>query len=115
MRRRFHTFSAGLLLLPLILTGAESIHVNNLTGSDDGDGSRERPFATLYKACRVVPTSGRIEVANTGKPYRMPYKSADVSQSYGYRLFRGGTPEKPLIVEGNGATISGLAVVPAEA
>ncbi len=115
MRRQFSPLSAGLLLLPLFLAGAETIHVNNLTGSDDGDGSRERPFATLYKACRVVPTSGRIEVANTGKPYRMPYKSADVSQSYGYRLFRGGTPEKPLIVEGNGATISGLAEVPAEA
>ena len=115
MRRILPTLSAGLLLLPLLLPGAETIHVNNLTGSDDGDGSRERPYATLYKACRMVPVSGRIEVANTGKPYQMPYKSADVSQSYGYRLFRGGTLEKPLIVEGNGATISGLAVVPAEA
>ena len=107
MRRILPSLSAGLLLLPLLLPGAETIHVNNLTG--------ERPYATLYKACRMVPVSGRIEVANTGKPYQMPYKSADVSQSYGYRLFRGGTLEKPLIVEGNGATISGLAVVPAEA
>ena len=115
MRRILPSLSAGLLLLPLLLPGAETIHVNNLTGSDDGDGSRERPYATLYKACRMVPVSGRIEVTNTGKPYQMPYKGADVSQSYGYRLFRGGTLEKPLIVEGNGATISGLAVVPAEA
>ena len=115
MKRLIHPLSTALLLLPLFLPGAETIHVNNLTGSDDGDGTRERPFATLYKACRVVPVSGRIEVANTGKPYRMPYKSADVSKSYGYRLFRGGTREKPLVVEGNGATISGLAVVPREA
>ena len=99
MKRLIHPLSTALLLLPLFLPGAETIHVNNLTGSDDGDGTRERPFATLYKACRVVPVSGRIEVANTGKPYRMPYKSADVSKSYGYRLFRGGTREKPLVVE----------------
>ena len=115
MRRIFHTLLSGVLLLPLFLSGTEIIYVNNLIGSDDGDGSRERPYATLYKACREVPVSGRIEVADTGKPYQMPYKSADVSKSYGYRLLRGGTQEKPLIVEGNGATISGLAVVPAEA
>lgn len=112
--KRFISTVLVLFLLSFVSKGM-TIYVNNITGNDNGDGSKEHPYATIYKACRAVPVSGRIEVANTGKPYQMPYRSSDVAQSYGYRLLRGGSLEKPLVVEGNGATISGLAVIPAEA
>lgn len=116
MKKLLHAVSIGFVLFALSFScWGTTVYVNNITGNDNGDGSKERPYATIYKACKAVPVSGRIEVANTGIPYQMPYRSSDVAQSYGYRLQRGGSPEKPLVVEGNGATISGLAVIPAEA
>ena len=92
--------------------GPAPIYVDNIRGNDTYDGSRERPFASLEKACRQVRTSGRIEVVNTGKPYQMPY---DGPGRHGLRLRTGGTPDAPLVVEGNGAEISCLAVIPATA
>lgn len=92
--------------------GPAPIYVDNIRGNDTYDGSRERPFASLEKACLQVRTSGRIEVVNTGKPYQMPY---DGPGRHGLRLRTGGTPDAPLVVEGNGAEISCLAVIPATA
>lgn len=90
----------------------ETVYVNNDTGDDAFDGLSEKPvagtkqgpFKTIKKAFISVKTSGKIEVANTGKPYK-----EQCSLSRG-----GGTPECPTIIEGNGAVISGLDVVPAE-
>ena len=74
MRSRLLIFSVilagGLTAAP---AGPAPIYVDNIKGSDTYDGSRERPYASIEKACRAVKTSGRIEVVNTGIPYQMPY------------------------------------------
>lgn len=97
----------------LLLTAAPTLYVDNLKGNDANDGSREKPLASIERACKLVQTGGRIEVTNTGTPYSLPYDGP--GKPRGLRLLRGGTAEQPLVVEGNGAVISGLAVIPAEA
>ncbi|MFW6161577.1 MAG: right-handed parallel beta-helix repeat-containing protein [Planctomycetota bacterium] len=80
--------------------------VNNNGGDDANEGtSSQAPFATIAKAVASARTSDAIVLADTGIPYREPI-----------RLRRlGGTPAKPLVIEGNGATITGLRRIPAEA
>jgi len=78
--------------------GRETHYVNNVTGSDANDGrSPTAAFATIAKAISASNTSGRIALANTGRPYReaMVFKNL------------GGTPARPFIVEGNGAVLNG--------
>ncbi len=83
-----------------------TIYVNNILGNDRYDGKSATPNAstgpvkTIQKALDLVPISGRVEIINTGKPYLS-----------GNKLRKGGTLEKPLIIEGNGAVISGLGIV----
>jgi hypothetical protein len=87
------------------------IYVNNITGSDSFSGKTitptgngNGPLATIKKAFKVCEKSTRIEVANTGKPYKSGnYLTRD----------KGGTAEQPMIINGNGATLSGLDVIPA--
>ncbi len=89
-----------------------TLYVNNVTGSDRFDGLRpdpagdgvSGPFASIAKAFASVETSDRIEIANTGKPY-----------AGGNTLVKaGGTATQPLVINGNGAVISGLGRVPKE-
>ena len=54
--------------------GPAPIYVDNIRGNDTYDGSRERPFASLEKACLQVRTSGRIEVVNTNNLIATPQK-----------------------------------------
>jgi hypothetical protein len=80
-------------------------HVNNRAGDDTHDGlSPEKPFATIARAIRAARTSDAISLANTGEAYREPIPLA--------RL--GGRPAQPFVIEGNGATISGLRHLPPE-
>jgi hypothetical protein len=83
---------------------ATDIFLNNLLGSDAFDGSAPKPgkppagpVATLARACELLEKSDRLIMANTGKPYRGTLA-----------LSKGGTPGKPMVIEGNGATIEGL-------
>ena len=101
------------LLAGTLLTAAPTLYVDNLKGSDANDGSREKPLASIERACKLVKTGGRIEVADTGTPYSLPYGGP--GRERGLRLLTGGTADSPLVVEGNGAVVSGLAVIPAEA
>ena len=86
------------------------LYVNNTTGNDTFDGlkpepgndGKSGPFATIGKAFASVSTSDRIEIANTGKPYK----------GGNTLVAAGGTAEKPLIINGNGALISGLDQIP---
>jgi hypothetical protein len=88
----------------------ETWWVNNETGRDTLDGlcagpkgdGVHGPFASFQRAVSAMKTSDRLEIANTSRPYRQ-------------LLFipKGGTPDAPLVVEGHGATIDGLDVVPA--
>ena len=105
---------AGKLAAGLLLAGnlafADTLYVDNVKGSDRNTGTRDAPLSSIERACAVVKKSGRIHVIPTGKPYSLPYGGAGTPR--GLRLSTGGTAEKPLIVEGNGTTISGFAVVP---
>jgi len=87
------------LLLSCGLAPADTWYVNNQAGDDANDGrSAKTAFATIAKATASANTSDSIVLANTGVAYREPILMR--------RL--GGTPAKPFVIEGNGATITGL-------
>lgn len=78
-------------------------YVNNRLGDDANDGlSPEKALATIARAVQRAQTSDTISLAKTGTAYREPIPLT--------RL--GGTPAQPLVIEGNGATISGLRPLP---
>lgn len=100
------------LILLAIGLDAETFYVNNLSGNDGNDGLSEKTaFASIEKAFASVKTSDHVEIANTGKPYQRPYPG-ERGESLVPRC--GGTADAPLVVNGNGAVISGLSVIPAE-
>ena len=99
-----------LLILLFCGTHAEIIYVNNVTGNDKNNGSKSAPVAGISRALKLVKKSGIIDVANTGKVYQSPYPGPGGSLLH---VNTGGTPEKPLEIRGNGAVITGLAVIPA--
>jgi hypothetical protein len=88
----------------------ETWWVNNESGRDTFDGlcalpkgdGVHGPFATFKRAVSAMKTSDRLEIANTSHPYREVLF-----------IHKGGTPDAPLVVEGHGATVDGLDVVPA--
>jgi hypothetical protein len=94
--------------LPTIVfsNGTPTIYVNNLIGNDEFSGLSKTvngntgPVKSIQKAFDIVKTSGKIEIINTGIPYLT-----------GNRISKGGTPEAPLIIEGNGSEINGLGMV----
>ncbi len=93
-------------LCALWLTGASAAdyYVNNLKGADTNSGqSAEAAFATLAKAAGLAGAGDRIIIANTGEPYHecLP-------------LRKSGTAQAPLVIEGNGAVLTGLRPMPAD-
>jgi len=81
----------------------KTVHVDNRTGSDENDGaSAETPLATIREAVRRLAPGDVLTLANTGAPYR---------ESIGLHG-RAGKPGAPLVIEGNGAAISGLKPIP---
>ncbi len=100
------------LLIVWLLAGSPAISsadaatwfVNNQTGNDNNDGiTQATAVATISKAISLAKTSDTLELANTGIPYQETM------------LFRnlGGRPDRPFIVEGNGAVLSGLRTIDA--
>jgi hypothetical protein len=101
------------ILAPASHLGAEerasawTVYVNNKTGSDELDGRTEQPsadgksgpVATIAQALRLVPVSGRVSLANTGDDYR----ESIIVKGYGK-----GRAKAPLVIDGNGATVTGL-------
>ena len=84
---------------------ARTWYVNHQSGCDENDGTaREEAFQTIARAVKAAGTSDTISLANTGVPYREPLILS--------RL--GGTPASPLVIEGNGAVISGLRPISSE-
>jgi len=111
-------FAGLFLFIASVLCSAETgavrvLYVNNEIGNDLYDGlaseiakgtSGKGPFASLQKAFSSVAMSDQICVANTGKPY-----------PGGNLLTKaGGTAECPMVIDGHGAVISGLGIVPAK-
>jgi hypothetical protein len=82
-----------------------TIYLDNVKGSDQFDGSSELPgadgvgpVATIAHASDILKQCGKLVIANRGVPYRGTLLLSG----------KGGTPETPLIVEGNNATLEGL-------
>ena len=102
------------LLGLFLLTGrvfASEIYVDNSIGRDGDDGltaeARDGNTGPLYSLERAVQLShfgDTIVLRNTGKPY---YGSISLTGSR-----HSGTPYRPFVIQGNGATISGLRSLP---
>lgn len=88
-----------------------TVYVDNVKGSDANSGKKDSPVASIERGLALLKPSGRMEVtANPGKPYTRPYPGP-VGKNFPIRV--GGTAEKPVIINGNGAVFSGLSVIPA--
>jgi hypothetical protein len=99
---------AGLAAFP---AAGRDVFVSNRAGDDHFDGRFEvgqgglsGPVQSLAKALRLAESGDRIIVANTGEPYRESVSLSGPRHS-GFNF-------KPLIIDGNGATLDGSA--PAE-
>ena len=83
-------------------TSAATYYVNNQVGDDHNAGTTaDAPLASVTHAVSLCKTSDALVLANTGKPY---YESLNLG-----RL--GGTPQRPFVIEGNGAVLSGLIII----
>ncbi len=60
------------------------------TGDDAGSGSADQPVRTLARALALVPIGGRVSMAR------------GIYREGGLTLARGGTAERPLVIEGAG-------------
>ena len=91
------TLAAGLVLAAC----ATTYYADNKTGNDTNDGlSAATAFRTLAKATVGLKPGDVLEIA-PGQTYHESLL-----------LPRSGTPEKPVMVHGNGAVLSGLAPIP---
>lgn len=89
-----------------------TIYVNNSIGSDSFDGSAAKParggkigpYATIVKAYQLATVGAHISIANTGSDYRETVRIEKLNK---------GRANAPLVIEGNGATVTGLLVIPA--
>jgi hypothetical protein len=92
---------------------ASEIYVHNTIGRDSDDGvsfeareGRTGPVRTLARAAQIAQFGDVIVLRNTGIPY---YDSISLT---GNR--HSGTRLRPFVIQGNGATLSGLRSVPRE-
>lgn len=80
-----------------------TIFVDNISGADTNDGKTDlTPVATLKKGVSLLKQSGTLVLKNTSKPYRESFFLEKL----------GGTPSSPLVIEGNGAVLSGALSIP---
>ena len=87
-----------LMLIPSAAVGA-TYYVDNRAGSDDNDGqTQDKAVATIARAISLSKTSDTIVLTKTGIAYNESISLVG----------RGGTPQKPFTIEGNGAVLSGL-------
>lgn len=101
------TMATGLPLAAADLPPGTTLYVNNQAGNDAFDGlvaapagdGKHGPVATISKAISVAPVSAHIEIANTGSDYR---------EGVSVRKATHGRAAAPLVIDGHGATISGL-------
>ena len=110
-----HLPAVVLVLLALqvaAVAGPATIYVDNRLGADTNNGLAEQPnvnggdgpVATITRALALAPVGGCISISNTGRDYR---ESVRVQ-----KLFKG-RAATPLVIDGHGATVSGLATIPA--
>lgn len=94
---------------------ARDIYVDNLRGDDHHNGTSEDlsenvdgPCRSIAKALRVACMGDRIVLKNNGIPYRESITLQAARHSGFYA-------DSPFILEGNGATLDGSALVPLDA
>lgn len=112
---------ARLLALPLLAlallalpASARDLYVNNATGDDRLDGSEPQrgtgyvgPVKTIARALKLAEKSSRIVLAKTDQPYR-----ESISLSGRNHV---GSPERPFVIQGNGAVLDGTRPIPRRA
>lgn len=107
--RRAHSWLAvlaGVLVAGSPWLAARTVHINHETGDDARDGvSPEASVRTLSRGLALCEAGDTLSLAPGTGPY------------YENLIFgsRGGRPGRPIVVEGNGAVLSGLQPLTAEA
>lgn len=93
---------------------ARDVYVNNQVGDDRATGRNpqprfggEGPVSSLGRALAIANRGDRIVMADTGTPYR-----ESVTLQAGRNS---GEPDRPFVIEGNGATLDGSEPVPPDA
>ncbi len=87
-----------------------AIFVDNRIGSDQNDGLAPvpegncGPLFSIMEAVRIAPVGAYISIANTGIDYR---------EAVQIEHYHKGRAANPLVLDGHGATVSGLVAVPA--
>ena len=102
---------AGVLAAGAADVSPATFYVNNRTGNDAFDGRAQEPaadgktgpFASIMKAVRSAPASAHIEISNTGIDYRERVRVDKTAH---------GRPAAPFVIDGHGATVTGLVKVP---
>jgi parallel beta-helix repeat protein len=98
-------YFALFVLMMTASVNAATIHVNNVAGRDDADGqSSQAAVATFKRAVDLLHPGDTLDIANTGVPYR---ERLLITREIG-------TPDHPLIVEGNQSVLTGMVQLTAE-
>ena len=85
---------------------AATYHVNNVAGDDTNDGTTPTgAFASLNRGVKELRPGDCLILAATGTAYR---ENLPIGR-------RSGLPGKPIVIEGNGAVLTGLRPVPVDA
>jgi hypothetical protein len=102
-----------LVLLTATQVAARDIFVDNVAGDDHSRGLQsatigsDGPVRTIARALALALPRDRIMLANTGQPYRESISLVGGDHS--------GVPYEPFVLDGNGATLDGTALVPPSA
>lgn len=83
------------LQIPLF---AGSLHVDNVRGIDSNDGSSAAPVKTIQKGIDLAKPGDTVFLKVNPEPYSEP----------GINFKKGGAPGAPIVLDGQGATLSGL-------
>ena len=113
MLRTFWLILFALSIVPTV-GFARDVYVNNQIGDDRATGRYEQPrfggegpVSSLGRALSIANRGDRIVMADTGVPYR-----EGVTLQAGRNS---GEPDRPFVIEGNGATLDGSEPVPPDA
>ena len=83
-----------------LAAAADTVYVDNHKGDDRNTGLvPAQPVATFKRAVTLLKPGTTLHLVNTGKAYREMLSLHGLS----------GTPARPIVIEGNGAVLSGLA------
>jgi hypothetical protein len=112
--KRIILWAFVVLAVSLNRATARTIYVDNIAGDDRSRGERPDnqvgfagPLRTINRALRRAEAGDRIELANSGQPYRESVSLVGAGNS--------GSPLASFVLNGNGATLDGSRIVPTRA